>query len=201
MQLPVYRLQIDPDLNGTAEVNYIALVDKPAIEKDFQAFSAVEARMNFTVINNDRRIISGPAMLADTPIYRNDAMGEYMVVFDAMTIYQIAEKFFAKGFALNFNAMHDPNQKLPDIVAFESFIVDETRGIQPMKGYEDVPQGSWFVSAKVSNDTAWQGVIDGTYKGFSVEGIFQYMKPQFSEIDRLNNILSMLQDYNVALGL
>ena len=46
-----------------------------------------------------------------------------------------------------------------------------------MKGFEDMPDGTWFISAKVDNDEVWAKVKSGEIKGFSVEGIFSYLKP------------------------
>jgi Putative phage serine protease XkdF len=37
--LPVYRLEINPDMENDMEVDYVALVDRPAIEKSFLAFA------------------------------------------------------------------------------------------------------------------------------------------------------------------
>lgn len=57
---------------------------------------------------------------------------------------------------------------------FESYIIDRQRGITPPKGFEDIADGSWFGSFKVENDNIWQEVKAGTFKGFSVEGLFMY---------------------------
>ena len=171
--LPVYKLQIDASVDSDLQVDFVALVDAPAIQKDFIAFNE---RIKFAV-NEDRHIISGPAMLADVPIYRrDDHLGEYMVVFDSPTIFQIAQKFFAKGFNQNFNLMHDPKMKVAGVCIFESFIVDSSRGIKPMAGFEDAKEGSWFISAHVTNPELWQTIKEGKVKGFSVEGVFSYAK-------------------------
>lgn len=188
--LPLYKMVISSDTESELEVDYVALVDKPAIEKNFLKFDSVELRFN---TDADRRIISGPAMLADTPIYRRDAdMGEYLVTFDAATIEQIAQKFFRKGFNQNFNLMHNPEMKLSGVTVFESFIVDPARGIQPMKGFEDSPAGSWFISAKVDNDEAWKLIQEDKIKGFSVEGIFQYKKAKLSKEETWNQIEALM---------
>ena len=171
--LPVYKLQIDASVESDLQVDFVSLVDAPAIQKDFIAF---EERIKFAV-NEDRHIISGPAMLADVPIYRRDEqMGEYMVVFDSPTIFQIAQKFFAKGFNQNLNLMHEPQTKVEGVCIFESFIVDSSRGIKPMAGFEDAKEGSWFISAHITNPSVWQVIKDGKVKGFSVEGVFSYAK-------------------------
>src|SRR3954471_11744477 len=93
----IYKAEIDPALDTDIEVSYIALVDKPAIEKNFLAFKqAEEKHKNKFILNEEKRIISGPAMIADLPIYRNDEGKEYYVVFDKSAIQQIATKFAAK---------------------------------------------------------------------------------------------------------
>ena len=40
------------------------------------------------------------------------------------------------------------------------------------KGFEDLPDGSWFGSYKVDNEAVWNDIKAGTFKGFSVEGMF-----------------------------
>jgi len=172
--LPVFKCIINDNEDSPLEVQAVALVDQPAIEKNFLAFK-MQKPLQFTV-NEDRQIISGPAMLANTPIYRKDnEYGEYLVVFDKATIEAIVEKFFTKGLMASFNIMHDSKAPVSDTCIFESFITDTSRGIQPMKGFEDVPEGSWFISAKVNNNTVWAKIKTGEVKGFSVEGLFKLM--------------------------
>lgn len=171
MEYQIYKAQIDPDLESDLEVNFIGLVDKPAIERNFLAF---KEHQKF-VINVDKRIVSGPAMIADMPLYRNDKeLGEYYVVFDKEAIRTIVQKFSAKGYMQAFNLFHDAQQKVSDVTIFNSFISDKDLGIPCMAGFEDCADGSWFITAKVNNDDVWAKVKDGTIKGFSVEGIFIY---------------------------
>ncbi|RYZ84788.1 MAG: hypothetical protein EOP04_17320, partial [Proteobacteria bacterium] len=115
-------------------MNYVALVDRPAIERHFMAFST-EHRMQFKT-DDERRILSGPAMLANTPIYRKRDEEEFYVVFEPAEIEKIVQKFFLKNYHSNFNLMHDEKQAVDDVFVFESFIVDRQRGIPPMQGFE-----------------------------------------------------------------
>lgn len=191
MNLPVYKLQIVDDEQSEVEVDFVALVDRPAIEKSFLAF---RDKQLFSA-DDEQRIISGPAMLADTPIFRSDATGDYYVVFEKDTIKMIVQKFFRKGYQGNVNAMHDPALQLSGVWMFESFISDEKRGIQPMKGFEDAPDGSWFVSYKVDNDEAWALIKNGTFKGFSVEGIFNYIKKEVSQEEmKMQEIINIINE-------
>ena len=174
MKLPIYQLEISEDLNDDVEVDFVALVDRPAIEKDFLMFK--EQKANFVIQSEDRRIVSGALMLADTPIYRNDQNGEYYVTFTAPTIEKIAQKFFKKGYQSNVNLMHDEALAVEGVTMYESFIVDSARGVVAMKGFEDAPEGSWFGSFKVENESVWNKIKSGEFKGFSVEGVFNYKK-------------------------
>lgn len=170
--LPYYLAKIDPNPASDLEVNFIGLVDRPAIEKNFLAFNDVAK----FAINDDKRIISGPAMIADLPIYRkDDQLGEYYVVFDKAAIRCIVEKFASKGYMTNFNLFHNESMQVNDVTIFNSFISDKEIGIAPLGGFEDVADGSWFISAKVNNDAVWQKVKSGEIKGFSVEGLFSYV--------------------------
>lgn len=175
VKLPVYEMVINPDPNSDVEVSYVAFVDKPAIERNFLMFK--DQKVLFA-LNEEKRIVSGPAMIADSLIYRKDEQGEYNVFFSSDTIKQIALKFFKKDYHKNLNLFHDPTLSLDGVTIFESFVSDKERGIQPMKGFEDLPDGTWFISAKVENDQVWNRVKSGEVKGFSVEGIFSYVKKE-----------------------
>jgi hypothetical protein len=187
-ELPIYRLDINEDEESNVEVDFVALVDRPAIERSFLAFAEAKEKMSFAIQDEEERIISGPLMLADTPIYRYDSSGEYYVVFTADTIKKIAQKYFKKGYQSNVNLMHDNGMTVDGVTMFESWIVDEKRGIKAMKGFEDVKDGSWFGSFKVENEDVWELVKEGKLKGFSVEGVFNYSKSGIS------NPQKMMQD-------
>lgn len=190
MELPIYLLDINEQEEAETEVNFIALVDKPAIQRNWQLFKEAPAKF---AIDQEKQIISGPLMVADMPIYRkDDEFGEYYAMFKAPTIEKIAIKYYQKGFQSNVNLMHDGDMIVEGATMFESWIVDRKLGKMPMKGYDDVADGSWFGSFKVNNPTVWQMVKDGLIKGFSVEGLFQY-KPKKQEMTD-EQILQKIQE-------
>ena len=167
--LPIYRLTIK-DEDDKMGVNYVALVDEPAIQTNWLAFNG---QMKFAM-DKERKIITGALMLADLPIYRrSEKMGEFYVVFDKFQIEKIVQRFMKNGFTDNVNKMHDAKQTVDGVYMYESFIVDSQRGIRPPVGFEDAPEGSWFGSYKVDNEDVWNNFIKtGEFKGFSVEGEF-----------------------------
>lgn len=150
-------------------------------------------RKAFAIQDEEKRIISGPLMIANQRIYRNDPeLGEYEVYFSPETIKKIAIKLAKKGFHNNINLMHNSDMKVPGVTLFEVFQSDKERGIRPMKGFEDLADGSLFGSMYVENPVAWQWVKDGLVKGFSVEGNFGMAKKdkyeeQFEKIVEILN--------------
>ena len=189
MEHKVYELVIDD--KAESGVDYVAIVDRPAIESDFLAFN--ETKQRFKIDNEDKRIISGYLMLADKPIYRNnEQLGEHYVVFKADTIRDIVFKFMKNGFNSNTNLMHEEDLRLNDVFLFESILVDSKRGMKAPKGFEDAPDGSWFGSMRVDNDKVWEMVKEGKFSGYSVEGWFSYKKPKAESKDE--KMLSQIKE-------
>lgn len=179
--LPIYELTVDEVDEG---VNFVALVDVPAIEKPFMAFAkapsvefkkAAQAKYKFSE-TGERRVLTGPLMIPNTPIFRSDSKGEYYVIFSKETIRKIVQKYFKQGNQHNVNANH--SHELDGVFMFESYLTDASRGILPPMGYEGTPDGSWFGSFKVENDEIWAN--REAFKGFSVEGLFG-MKEEVDE--------------------
>ncbi len=193
-KLPLFELIIDESIASDVEVAAVAFVDKPAIERNFLAFKSEQLHF---AINEEERIVSGPAMIPDSPIYRSDPTGEYNVFFSAETIKQISLKFLKKDYHKNLNLFHDPALSLEGVTIFESFVSSKKRGIRPMDGFKDLPDGTWFISAKVENDEVWNKIKSGEVKGFSVEGIFSYVKKGENRTESHN---SHLEESNILMA-
>jgi hypothetical protein len=166
-KFPLINMTID-DHEETG-VDFIALVDTPAIEREWMAFNAQVPKLEFKVDNEEQRLIMGAIMVADLPIYRRDEnIGEYYVRFDADTIKKIVHRYFKNGYTSNVNLDHA--DKAEGVYLVESFIIDERK--RTPEGFAKLPNGSWFGTMKVENDDVWAKVKDGTFRGFSIEGIF-----------------------------
>jgi hypothetical protein len=167
MDLPIYMATVN-EADSDSGISFISLVDKPAIKKNFLAFAELQ---KYAIQSEDKRIITGAAMVADLPIYRkDDKMGEYYIVFDAETIWTLAKKFSREQRYGAVNTMH--KTEVDSVSMIESYFVNRERGINPPKGFEDVADGSWFVSYLVDNDEVWASVKAGEFQGFSIEGFF-----------------------------
>lgn len=152
-------------------------------------------KKTFAIQNEEKRIITGAAMLADLPIYRRDEIrGEYYVVFDRETIFQIAKKWAVKN---KYNSVNvDHSQVINGMTLLETYFIDRERGIVPPIGFEDAKDGSWFVTYYVQNDQVWNEIKQGTWKGFSVEGFFDFVEPQSQEDEMLSQLMNILKKWD-----
>jgi hypothetical protein len=180
VDLPLIEFKLSEDVEG---LQAIALVDTPAIGLNYQAF----ANHKFEVINEDKRIVMGAAMIPDLPIYRRDERGEYYAIFKKETIKALVQKLFKENKHNNFNEQHNAFKILDGVYIYQSFITDAELGISAPSGFENVADGTWFIAAKVENDEAWAKVKkEGLLKGFSVEGVFDLEPYKFKTMNKIN---------------
>lgn len=193
-------LELIIDEEDESGVDYIALVDSPAIESNWMAFNKEDVKQIFQIQDEEKRIVSGYFMKADLPIIRlNDKNEKYYVVFRRETIEKIVNKFFKNGYNANVNLMHDNNLQAKGVYVIESLIIDSKRGTKAPEGFEDAPDGSWFGSMRVENDEVWQMVKDGTFKGFSVEGMFGQDKTVKYPTNLIKKIRDVVKRYKENL--
>lgn len=166
--IPVYRATL---VSGRCGMHKISLVDAPAVETDFLAF-AKEAAMRYAVQDADRHLVRGVIMRADFPIYRyRKETGEYYIMYSPETIREMAEKYLVEGRQNAVNLQHEDGSDVDGVHLVQFFIKDAAAGVSPA-GFEDIEDGSLFGEFHIENEEVWAGIKDGTYKGFSIEGVF-----------------------------
>ena len=171
--LPVYDALVPDEDTGMLK---ISLVDLPAVMSDFLVFNEQRMAQMYSVQDEEKRLVYGVVMRANFPIYRKDErIGEYYIVYKADTIRKMAEKYLADGLQNEVNVMHSTDVEGVQMVQY--FIKDSTRGVNPT-GFEDIADGSLFAEFHILNDEVWDAVKDGTYKGFSLEGVFDFIPEQ-----------------------
>ena len=173
--------------DGEQKEFQIALVDEPAIERDWMAFGKNKQcfnltsngqtfkliSRNFSIESEDKRIISGYAMIADLEIPRYDEVrGAYNCVFRKNAIEKIWLNFQRNNLNTNTNIMHQTNQFAKGVFVCESIFLDKERGAKAHEGFTQESDGSWFISMKIENEEVWNQVKEGKFKGFSIEGRF-----------------------------
>lgn len=199
--LPVYQALVDSEDTGMLR---ISLVDDPAVQSDFLAFSkqeraaAVPVKM-YAVQDEEKRLVLGVVMRADFPIYRRskDKDGnevEYYLLFKADSIRNMAEKYLVENRQNIVNLDHQEGTEQEGIHMVQYFI--KGNGLNP-EGFDAIADGSLFAEFHITNDEVWDAIKDGTYKGFSLEGIFD-LTPETDRasveeiVDALDGIFSRI---------
>ena len=199
--LQLFELVVEEDGDGVFANSF---VEEPAIERDFVFFNK-HKEVTFQAIDTEKRLVAGPLLIPNKKIIRMDEqMGMYNVFFKPETIETIARKFMKNKYNGEVTTEHD--KKVNGVYLTESWIIEQSaKDKSNLYGYT-LPKGTWFGIYKVDNDSVWNDVKMGKYKGFSIEGIFEHkastMKSSqlFSkDIDELNEneadvILSMIKN-------
>lgn len=169
MKLPIYLIDIDLNDESTG-MGAISFVADPAIESNFICFEKEKKPMMFQVENEMEHKVTGCAIWCDKPIYRySPDIGEYYVVFNKETIDKIVHKYAKQGLNNLVDLQHD-GEMIDGVVMVEYFIKDTEKGINP-KGFEDITDGSLFVTYKIEDEKLWNEIIspESEFKGFSIE--------------------------------
>ena len=174
----------------------VSLVESPAIEENFIALST--HKMELKVVNEDKKIVTGLALVPDKRIYRKmklkegEEPKEFNIYFSKETISKTAELFMKK---LNLNNITSEHEKpVTGVTVIESWVVEDTDKDKTALYNLKAPVGSWAITMKVYNEEEWSKIKAGDYKGFSIEGIYQgmdalNMSKDLDIIEQLKHIL------------
>ena len=183
--IPVYDAVISDEETGMFK---ISLVDAPAVMSDFQAFDAERKPMLYAISDEEKRLVRGCIMRADFPIYRNEPkMGEFYIIYKADTIRQMAEKYLLEGRQNSVNLMHEEGSDVEGVQMVQYFIKGDGVSVE---GFDECADGSLFGEFHILNDEVWAQVKAGTYKGFSLEGVFDLVPEQ--DRDEIQEIVDVL---------
>ena len=183
--IPVYNAVISDEETGMFK---ISLVDDPAVMSNFLAFDTNKVPMMYAISDEEKRLVRGCIMRADFPIYRRDSrMGEYYVIYKAEEIRKMAEKYLLEGRQNDVNLMHRDGSDVDGVQMVQYFIKGD--GIQ-VDGFDECADGSLFGEFHVVNDDVWAEIKAGTYKGFSLEGVFDLV-PE-TDKDEVQEIVDLL---------
>lgn len=184
--LPIYEIEFDDELSV---FNSVSFVTRPAIEEGFIRLSKQDDVKIQLKINEESRIVTGPALIPGQPIYRDQGGHKFYITWTEDTIKQVAINFFQHNRQTQGNIEHQFS--FNGVCFFESYILNKERGLVP-KEFEDLPNGTWMLSAKVNDDATWQMIKDGTLTGFSIDMSNVVFKEE-KEIDTLEDFLEYLQ--------
>lgn len=174
MDYPHFKLKLIPNEQELG-MKIMSMVSEPAIMVNWVKFNS-EKPIKFSIQDEDQRIVFAPALIPDLPIKRVSGDEIFFVSIDRDNILQTAIKFAKDNLANKVDENHD-EQLLSGITIFESFVTSENR-VTLAKGFEELPVGTWFITAKVNNDEVWNKIKSGELNGFSIDALFKFEKAE-----------------------
>lgn len=163
--MDLIEMVIDGELEG---IQAISLVEAPAIDENWVTLSE---QLLFKAQDQERRIVMGPALIPDKPIYRRKGEEEFHIFFSKETVRKSMELYFKNGRQNSATVEHEVGIASTTVV--ESWIVEGEQDKSKMYGF-DLPVGTWMVSMKIESEPIWdEWVKTGRLKGFSIEGYFK----------------------------
>lgn len=166
--LPLYNIVLDPETEDEG-LSVVSIVSDPAVCEQLYCFAKDERKQFiFADETNEKHCITSVALLADCPIYRVDEFGNgYYVVFQKQTIRDLVEKYSKDGYNNLVSFQHN-GEIVNDFIMLESYFVDKEKGLSPTQF--DVPDGSWIITYKCTNNETWEKVKNElSTGGYSVE--------------------------------
>lgn len=165
--MKVVELVLDEEQENFVEA--ISVVEFPAIEEDFVALKSQEFK--FAEQDTDKKILIGPILIPNKPIYRKNGEEEYYIYFNRETVRRASHLYLKQGNQSNSTLEHA--EKINGLTLVESWIVEDKENDKSNAYGMDLPLGSWVGSVKVDNDEIWNDYVKtGRVKGFSIEGYF-----------------------------
>lgn len=168
------RKQIELLIDETEEISGISavsLVRFPAILTDFVYLSAVKDNKMVFAMDEEKRLLIGPALIPDKLILRvDDNDEEFDVFFSKETVRQAMELFMREARTNEHTLEH--NSKIEGVTVVESWLIEDSKKDKSALYGFDLPVGSWMLSVKVNNFSVWEKVKQKQVRGFSIEGYF-----------------------------
>jgi hypothetical protein len=145
----------------------------------------------FQEINEEKRIITAPVFIADTPIRQYDeVLGTYYVKVTPETILKMMKKYFKQNKIHRVNEQHNGRKMVDNVYMIESYIVGDN---VKSELYPDLPKGSWVASFYVDDEEYWNELKNGEFTGISLEGMFaevytgEMIDKMFSSVENILN--------------
>ena len=192
----IVELILDDDQMAEG-ISAISIVESPAIESNFIALK--NHAVQFATVDTDKRILMGPALIPNKPIYRNQDGEEFYVYFSKATIEKASQLYLKNGNQSKATLEHEIS--INGLTLVESWLkIDEQHDKSAAYGLND-PVGTWYVAMKVDNAEIWDEYVKtGKVKGFSIEGFFAdkstVMNRHESKLEQLKNLLNQYAKEN-----
>lgn len=186
-----YKASLKTGNDGIFKVD---LVDKPAIEQ--AAFYFNEQKKVCLSVDDERKIITGPALIPDKAIFRRQKLNgveeEFEIFFPTDLMEDVMIKFMRCVNKDNVGLMHSSDKPVGNVSIIECFMADEQRGIMHPRGFEHLPDRTIYFSGKVENDEVRNAIKAGDITGWSIEGLFTFEEDSTTELSLSEQIAKAL---------
>jgi len=150
-------------------------------------------------------MLVSPALIPNKQIFRYDPNtdSEYYVYFSPETVRKASELYLKHN--NHHKATYEHKDRVSGVLTVESWIKEGDSDKSKLYGY-DLPNGTWFVKMKITNDDLWNKIKDGELKGLSIEGYFTnkfeaMQKKEFTTEEIRTVLKELLSVQKVELGL
>ena len=186
--MKIVELVLDEEQDSFIEA--ISVVEHPAIESDFVALKSQEFK--FAEADKERKILIGPILIPNKPIFRKNGEEEYYIYFSRETVRKSSQLYLKQGNQGNSTLEH--NSTIEGLTLVESWLVEDKKNDKSNMYGMDLPLGTWVGAVKVDNDEVWNDYVKtGKVKGFSIEGYFAD-KAELSKQNQDNVLLNQLKE-------
>lgn len=169
MELPIKKAIIDVE-DSEMGLKTVSLVSDPAIQINWIKFNK-QSEIKLAIQNEDKRIIFTPVLIPNQLIYRNIAGEEFNLMFDKETIELVEQKWVKDNLSSAVDIEHS-SKLIEGVTFFESVLLNNER-FATAKGFEGLPEGTWFLTGKVESDEVWSKIKSGEVNGVSIDGLFK----------------------------
>ena len=176
-------------------IDAISIVEAPAIESNFVALKSHEVK--FAKVDAEKRILMGPILIPDKPIYRKQIvdgeLDEFYIYFSKQTVAKASQMYLMNSKQSNTTLEH--GMELNGLCLVETWLKEDMeKDKSAIYGMTD-PIGTWMGCLKVTNDDVWNDVKDGKFKGFSIEGYFADKMKMSKAPSVLEEVKELLNEY------
>lgn len=163
----IYKAKIKTKENG---LNILSMVETPAIEINYIKMEEEINHIKMEVLDEEKNIVIAPALVPDMLIPRVHKGIKYYISFDKETIEQSLVKMSAEQKDQNVDINHS-EKLINGAIVMEKFITHPNRVTQ-VKNFENLPMGTLFFTAKVTDEKLMSDIKAGKINGWSIDGFY-----------------------------
>ncbi len=179
-------------------IQALSIVEYPAIERNFVRMSANCKDkchiLSLAKADEEKRIITGIALIPDKPILRVDEERKFYINFGKEVVKNIAYDYMKKRAV---TIEHQVNANSIELI--ESWIVEDESNDKSNLYKLSAPVGSWVTPFKVNNESIWHDIKEFGLNGFSIEGFFS-QKIGMKGLTEEQEILKEIEELEILIN-